>query len=249
MGKEPVIIYEDDDMLAINKPAGLMAHPDGHSEDMTVSDWTLRRYPGTEDVGEPLKLANGEIIKRPGIVHRLDRDTSGVMLIAKTHEAFLKLKEQFQGRDVKKTYNALVYGVMPEKEGTIDLPIGRSQADFRKRSAERGARGELRPSVTDYRVLGESGDGAYSFIELIPHTGRTHQIRVHLKALQRPVVCDALYAPRRICLNPPGRLALHARMISFIVPGGSELTIEAPLPEDLAAVLETLGLSKKERKA
>lgn len=234
------ILYEDDDILAIDKPAGMMVHPDGRSEGLTVSDWVSERYPHARAVGEAQKLPDGTTIRRPGIVHRLDRETSGVMLIAKHQSAFEKLKQQFQSHDIKKTYTAIVYGRMPDDHGMIDLPIGRSKADFRKRSAERSARGDMREAQTSYRVLARSVAGEYSLLELYPHTGRTHQIRVHLKALQHPVVCDRLYASRRTCPIVPGRLALHARSIEFDAPTGRHLTIKAPLPEDMATALETI---------
>ena len=134
---EPTILYEDDELVAINKPAGMMTHPDGHSSEETVSDWFLARYPHAHDVGEQQTLVNGTVITRPGIVHRLDKETSGVLLLAKTKAAHARLKELFKNRDIQKTYVAFTYGVPKGRIGTINLPIGRSRRDFRLRSARR----------------------------------------------------------------------------------------------------------------
>ncbi len=152
---EPKILYEDQYILALDKPSGLLVHGDGRSEAETLVDWIDKNYPDLKEVGEPQTLQNGEIIKRPGIVHRLDRDTSGVIIVCKTKEAHEFLKEQFQNREVEKVYNAVVWGSFSEelKEGKIDKPIGRSASDFRRWSAEYGAKGEMREAVTEYRVL------------------------------------------------------------------------------------------------
>lgn len=229
------ILYEDERMLAVDKPAGLVVHADGRTKEPTLVDWILGKYPEAKEVGEPLALASGEVIYRPGIAHRLDRDTSGVLLIAKDHEAFLHLKSQFQNRETKKTYNAFVWGVITEDDGTIDRPIGKSRKDFRLWSAQRGAKGELRDAVTDYKVLDRSKE--FTYLEVSPKTGRTHQIRVHMKAVNHPVVCDKLYAPKR----PPAlgfeRLALHARSIEFTAPNGKKMKVEAPLPGDFTQAI------------
>ena len=186
------IIYEDDYVLALNKPSGLMVHTDGRSKELTLVDWINQNYPDLKEVGEEQTLQSGEVIKRPGIVHRLDKDTSGVIIVAKTKEAHAFLKEQFQNRKVQKIYNAVVWGkFLAEKmTGTIEKPIGKSAGDFRKWSAEHGAKGELREAVTEYKVLAQNKDFAY--LEVKPKTGRTHQIRVHLKSISHPVVCDKL---------------------------------------------------------
>lgn len=234
------ILYEDKNYLIINKPAGLVVHPDGRTEEPTVADWVLEKYPETKEVGEPLTLSSGKIIYRPGIVHRIDRDTSGVLAIAKNQGAFLFLKNQFQDRSVKKMYNVFVYGEMEEEDGVIDRPIGRSTKDFRLWSAQRGARGEMREAVTHYKVIetsdGKGGDG-FSYLEIIPHTGRTHQIRVHMKAINHPVVADPLYAPKREAALGFSRLALHARTLEFQGPEGEIIKAEAPLPEDFQKAL------------
>ncbi|MCC7004681.1 RluA family pseudouridine synthase [Candidatus Nomurabacteria bacterium] len=226
----PQILYEDKDVLVLNKPAGLIVHSDGRTKEKTLSDWILEKYPNIKEVGEPLTLSNGVKIYRPGIVHRLDRETSGALVVAKNQDTFNFLKKQFQGREIRKIYNAFVYGEMKDDEGVIDRPIGKSRKDFRMWSAQRGARGEMREAVTEYKVLKRGG--GFSFIEVSPKTGRTHQIRVHMKAINHPVVCDKLYAPKQPKSLGFDRLALHSRNISFTMPNGQNKTVEAPLSQD-----------------
>ncbi len=274
------ILYEDDFLLALDKPSGVMVHADGRNNTETLVDWVRANYPALEEVGEMQTLQNGEIIKRPGIVHRLDRETSGVILVAKTAEAFAYLKDQFQNRKVEKIYHTVVWGhFSPDKMvGVIDKPIGRSASDFRKWSAEFGAKGELREAVTEYKVLGSiphpapigigvdplllqereeeknnNIDSSISYLEVRPKTGRTHQIRVHLKSISHPVVGDKLYGPN----NPPNplylkggtnhpifdRLALRAFSIKLELPNHTFITIESPLPEEFE---ETRSLLKVE---
>ena len=222
------VIYEDEDIVAINKPAGVMTHPDGHSKDETASDWFAAHYPGSATVGETQRLTDGTEIARPGVVHRLDRDTSGVLVFAKTPEAHVRLKEAFHNREAKKTYLAFVYGVPKEPKGVIEFSIGRSRKDFRLRSAQPKAKGMLREALTRYEVVGDIG--THALVKLMPETGRTHQIRVHLKAIHRPIVCDPLYAIGRPCDLGLTSLGLHAYRIE--VPGKEgTVSIEAPLPE------------------
>lgn len=238
------ILYEDNDVLAINKPAGLVVHPDGRTKEPTLADWLLEKYPGIRGVGETIPLTKGGVIEKWGIVHRIDRGTSGVLLVAKTQESFLNLKSQFQARTIKKSYRTIAHGVFKEPVGTIDKPIGRSTSDFRRWSAEYGARGELRTAVTEYRVIG-TGDVSgtkLSYLEVNPHTGRTHQIRVHLKAVGHPILCDKLYAPKSPCLLGFERTALHAFSIVFKGSDGREHKVEAPVPEDFKAGLAELSL-------
>jgi len=272
------IIYEDEFILALDKPSGLMMHADGRTEEETLADWVSKNYPDLKDVGEEQTLQNGEKIKRPGIVHRLDKDTSGVVVIAKTKESYQFLKEQFQDRKTEKVYKAFVYDVFSEEkmEGVIDKPIGRSSSDFRRWSAEFGAKGELREAVTEYKVLAQGPHPSlrvdpllvkkrvgkeknttqtFAFLEVRPKTGRTHQIRVHLKAISHPVVCDRLYAPNLFkskaidnklqssgrapnkecspekCLGL-SRLALHAFSIKFQLPNEVFINVESPLPKE-----------------
>ncbi len=228
------ILFENEEYLIVNKPAGLLVHADGHSKEPALTDWLAEHYPALKEVGESQRVATGEEVARPGIVHRLDRDTSGALVVAKTFEAFNYLKRHFAEREVEKTYQAFVYGAVKNEEGRIDRPITRSRGDFRKWSAQRGGRGEARPAVTDYHVRGRliTPEGDFTFLEIHPKTGRTHQIRVHLKAIHYPVVCDGLYAERREPALGFERLALHARSISFTDAHGKVISATAPYPAD-----------------
>jgi 23S rRNA pseudouridine1911/1915/1917 synthase len=229
------IIYEDADIVVIDKPIGVMAHPDGHSAKETVSDWFAEKYPASKEVGETQRMRDGSEIMRPGIVHRLDRDTSGVLVLAKTAEAHAFLKEAFQEHTVNKTYLAFVYGTLKEPKGTIALAIGRSRTDFRLRSAQRGAKGLLREAITHYEVV--SDIGTHSLLKMMPYTGRTHQIRVHLKAIHHPIVCDPLYSPNQKCDLGFKRLGLHAYQLDLPLPSGERITLTSPIPAELKAAV------------
>lgn len=233
------ILYEDDSIVAIDKPAGLIVHSDGHDTGPSVASWFADAYPMSRGVGEPGRLPDGTLVERPGIVHRIDRETSGVLVLAKTAAAYAHVKEEFRARRVEKEYLAFCYGIPKEEEGSIVLPIGRSAKDFRLKSAQRGAKGTLREAETRYRVL--AGKDDYAALAVFPKTGRTHQIRVHLKAIHHPIVCDSLYAPNRPCALGFSRLALHARALSLILPSGAALEIEAPVPEEFLAAARALA--------
>jgi 23S rRNA pseudouridine1911/1915/1917 synthase len=240
------IIFENNDFLVINKPSGIMVHGDGRSTEETVADFVLEKYPEIKEVGEPMVVElNGEetTIYRPGIVHRLDKDTSGVLIVTKTQESFEYFKSQFKERQIKKTYNAIVWGHFKETEGSIDESIGRSASDFRRRSASRGKRGKLREAVTEYKVLGEfERDGEiFSYLDIYPRTGRTHQIRVHMQYIHHLIVCDPLYSGKKTC-PIVGRLALHARRIEFTGPEGQRYDFEAQTPADMKETLAETGL-------
>lgn len=233
------ILFESADIMVINKPAGLMVHGDGKTEKPTLVDWILKERPDIAGVGE---VQAG--VERPGIVHRLDEDTSGALIIAKTMEAFEHLKKQFQERKTQKEYHAFVWGHFKEGAGVVDEPIGRSSGDFRRWQAGRGIRGEVREAVTRWQAVQQFEDEQgerFSFMHLFPKTGRTHQLRVHMKYLQRPIVADELYAPTKPAALGFQRLALHARKISFFDLSGGEVTVEAPYPEDFAQALAKYG--------
>lgn len=225
------ILYEDEHIVAVDKPAGVMTHPDGVSSAETVSDWFAKKYPDSKEVGETQRLPNGSEVERPGIVHRLDRETSGVLVLAKTPEAHAFLKEAFHNSFTEKTYLAFVYGVPKARKGTIDFSIGRSRKDFRLRSAQPKARGTMREALTLYEVIADIG--THSLMKVSPKTGRTHQIRVHLKAIHHSVVGDPLYAPNQPLDLGFHRLGLHALKLEVPLPSGERLSIRAPLPEDL----------------
>jgi 23S rRNA pseudouridine1911/1915/1917 synthase len=223
------VLYEDEWLLAIDKPAGLVVHPaPGHWQG-TLVNALLHRWPGS--------AASGLAPDRLGIVHRLDKDTSGVLLIARTAAALAELGRQFKGREVRKQYLALVYGSPRRTQGTIREPIGRHPVDRKRMAVRAGGRA----AVTGYEVLERFR--AVSLVRAHPETGRTHQIRVHFGALGHPIVADPLYARGRP--NPvPGltRQALHAEAISFRHPiTAVPTTIRAPLAPDMAEALRGLG--------
>jgi len=251
VGIEIPILYEDKNCLFINKPAGLSVHGDGKTPEYTIADWIIENYPKLKDIGEPLTLKiRGEelTIPKPGMMHRLDKETSGVLLIAKTQKAYDFFKTQFQDRLIKKIYHCFVYGWVKEDSQTIDRPIGRSGGDIRKWVADNSARGVLREAVTEISVLqrfgnkvydgkGSTDEGVYSFVEARPKTGRTHQIRVHLRYINHPIVSDSLYAPKRSEALGFERLALHARELEVELPTGKILKVEAPYPKDFKNAL------------
>lgn len=248
-------ILETSEYLLINKPSGISVHGDGKTPECTIADWVLDMYPELASVGESFEIEyKGEriTIPKPGIVHRLDKDTSGVMLIAKTQEAYLFFKEQFQERKVQKVYHAFVYGWLKEDEQVVTEAIGRSSSDIRKYSVGRGARGLLREAETIVRALrrfgsrpyegkGSTDEGTFTFVEAEPKTGRTHQIRVHLQSLNHPIVADSLYAPKRQNALGFSRLALHARSITFQTLGGEQVSVEAPYPADFQSALDSMA--------
>ncbi len=217
------ILYEDADLLAVNKPAGMTVHPSPGHATATLVNAILAHCTDLSGVGGVL---------RPGIVHRLDRDTSGVILVAKNDEAHHALARQLKDRSVEKTYVALVEGTPRPAEGVIDAPIARDPANRRRMAVVDGGRA----SVTEYRVV-ERLPGA-SLLEVRPKTGRTHQIRVHLAAIGHPIVGDRLYGkPSKLV----ARQFLHAARIVFTHPRtGARMEIEAPLAADLDAALKTL---------
>lgn len=245
---EPTVLYEDDDVLVLDKPAGLIVHSDGRTDEPSVALWVLARYPALAEVGEPWTSPQGEIVPRPGIVHRLDRDTSGVIILAKTSETYIFLKGQFQDRTTEKVYRAFVYGHPKLDRGTIEAEIVRIRAvPPRWGVARMGEDKKHRAAITDWRVLARAVDPdtneKVAFMEARPKTGRTHQIRVHFKHLGHSVVCDKLYAKGKPCFLGFSRQALHAASLAITLPSGERRTFVAPLPGDFTAALESLGVT------
>ena len=222
------IIYEDSDIIVVNKPQGMVVHPAaGHADDTLVN--ALMHHCGD------LSGINGDI--RPGIVHRIDKDTSGVLVAAKNDRAHLGLTEQWKGHNIKRVYNALLCGSMSEKSGTVDAPIGRSKHNRLKMAVdtEKG-----RNAVTHYRVLEIFPD--FTFAELTLETGRTHQIRVHMQYLGHPVAGDPLYGSRKTTRSKQlnGQL-LHAGVLGFKHPvRGEWMEFSAPLPPYMQDMLNEL---------
>jgi 23S rRNA pseudouridine1911/1915/1917 synthase len=220
------ILYEDADLIVVNKPAGMVVHPSAGHAAGTLVNAVLAHCPNLSVGG----------VERPGIVHRLDSDTSGIIIVAKNDAAMRNLQAQFKSRRVHKTYLALIEGHVKPPRGKIDAPIGRDPK-HRQRMAVL-TRGRTRASVTVYHTLATLND--YTLVQAEPQTGRTHQIRVHLAFLGFPVVADAIYGRRKNSLGLT-RQFLHAWKIMFTLPrDGRAVSFTAPLPEDLRAILEEL---------
>ncbi len=236
------VIYENDDFLVLNKPAGLLMHPTDVSAEETVAHFLAATRP------EIMEIESGS--QRPGIVHRLDRETSGIVLVAKTLPAFTEFKRLFQARSIQKTYTALVYGNLSDLKGKIDAPLNRTSGAL-KRSVVRkeGTLGKIWNALTLYSVL--SRYEGYDLVRVWPKTGRTHQIRVHMAGLGHPVVGDKLYAYRsqrqQKGLTPlfTSRHLLHASELTFDF-SGKRYTFEAPLPTDFRQTLRDIDGSIKE---
>ena len=223
------ILYEDADVLAINKPAGMVVHAGAGCRSGTLVNALLHRFQSLSGLG-------GEL--RPGIVHRLDRYTSGVILAARHDAAHRHLAAQFAGREVEKVYLALVHGTLKQEQGRIEKPISRDPVRRIRMTARLG---QGRTALTDYKVLRRFRH--FTLLEVRIGTGRTHQIRVHLAAAGHPVAGDRLYgAPAAVEGAPaPGRFFLHALRISFHKPStGERITVEAPLPEELERWMQGL---------
>lgn len=226
------IVYEDDSVLVINKPRGMVVHPAVGNERGTVVNAALFHCQGS------LSGINGSV--RPGIVHRIDKDTTGLLVIAKNDRAHKSLTDQLADRSLSRVYYALVNGNIKEDGGTVDAPIGRSPKDRKKMAVVPDGRS----AVTDFEVIERFG--AYTLVRCKLRTGRTHQIRVHMKHIGHSVVGDKAYGIKNERFALAGQL-LHAKEISFIHPEtGEKVTFSCPLPEDFAAVLEVLRKTKKE---
>jgi 23S rRNA pseudouridine1911/1915/1917 synthase len=225
------VVYEDDDLVVVNKPAGLVVHPaQGHTGG-TLVNALLARYPDLA----ALALTDSDTAARPGIVHRLDRDTSGLMIVARNAAALRQLQQQFKARSVEKIYLALVFGQPEAAEGIIDVPLGRDPR-FRQKIAPRP---DGKPARTHYRIIEDFG--LYSLLEIGLETGRTHQIRVHLAWLKCPVVGDTVYGRKKNALGLK-RQFLHAWKLRFRHPRtGETIQLEAPLDAHLQAILSRLS--------
>lgn len=220
------VIHQDDDIIVIDKPAGLTVHPAPGHPSGTLVNALLALCPELKGIAGTL---------RPGIVHRLDKDTSGLLVVAKNDRAQRSLSQQLKEREVRKTYLALVQGVPRPGEGVIEAPIGRHPKHRKKMAVVAGGR----EAETRYRVRDEvPSDSGYALLEVEPITGRTHQIRVHLAAIGHPVVGDATYGKRSTII---GRQFLHAHRLAFTLPASRRLVeFESPLPPDLRQALERL---------
>jgi len=221
------IVYEDQALIVVNKPAGMVIHPAPGHRNGTLVNALLAHCPD---------LAGDSGDARPGIVHRLDRDTSGLILVAKNEQIRRALQRQFKDRQVHKVYVALLDGNLEAARGRIEAPLGRDPRHRQRMAVVPGGR----EAVTEYRLLASFAGGDYSLVEAEPKTGRTHQIRVHFASIGHPVVGDTVYGRRRTRLSMP-RQFLHAQRLGFTHPlTGQPLEFSAPLPDDLTTVLHLL---------
>lgn len=221
------VIYEDDDIIIINKEKGMVVHPGNGNPDGTLANAIMARCK------DSLSGIGGEI--RPGIVHRIDKDTSGVIIVAKNDSAHLNLSNQIKEHKTKKTYLALVRGIVKENEATIDMPIGRNKNDRIKMAVDKNGKN----AITHFKVLKRYSRG-YTFLELVIETGRTHQIRVHLSEIGYPIVGDSTYSNGKNEFNVEGQM-LHAYKIRFMHPKTNEqVEFTAELPQYFKDVLDFL---------
>ena len=228
------ILYEDADIIVINKPRGMVVHPAAGNYAGTLVNALLEHC-------RDLSGINGEI--RPGIVHRLDKDTSGVMVAAKNDRAHLNLAEQIKARTASRKYLAIVYGIIAEEQGIINAPIGRHASDRKKMAVTFS---NSKEAITRFRVLERFVN--YTLVECRLQTGRTHQIRVHMQYIGHPVVGDPKYGPEKKRFTIKGQ-ALHSAELSLKHPvTGEDLLFIAPLPPDMAVIIEQLAASKREEK-
>ena len=242
------VVYEDGDVIVINKQAGVSVHPSINESSGTIANALIAKYPELIGVGEnPI---------RPGIVHRLDKDTSGLLVVARNQKTFEFLKKEWQEGRVVKKYFALVWGCPKKESGEIVSELARSLKDFRKRMVLRPEKNKPRRpkevgapteaseeihgkmAITEYKVIKKFKD--YSLLEVYPKTGRTHQIRIHMASLGHQVVGDKIYGKKRQMLEGLTRQFLHAYYLKFSLPNGKSLALEADLPDDLKKVLTKL---------
>ncbi len=221
------VLYHNQGLLIIDKPAGLVVHPGAGFKGETLASMLLYQFKDIHVVGEE---------GRPGIVHRLDKDTSGVMLVATTQDMYEFLKDAFAERKIKKEYIALVAGRVEKPHGFIETPIGRSKTDFRKYTVKNPV--EAKPSLTEWKVL-EYLDG-YTLLMVKLHTGRTHQIRVHFASIGHPLIGDPLYGNKSTKRDDLNRQFLHAKRIEVQLPDKTWIEAESELPDDLKKVLKNL---------
>ena len=221
------IIYEDNDIIVVNKPKGMVVHPGNGNPEGTLVNAIMAICK------DSLSGIGGEI--RPGIVHRLDKDTSGLLIVAKNDKAHVNISEQIKNHEVKKTYIALVRGIIKENEATIDMPIGRSNSDRKKMAVTKNGKN----AITHIKVL-KRYDNKYTLLEINIETGRTHQIRVHLSHIGYPIIGDYIYSNGKNEFGVVGQ-CLHAKRLEFKHPtSGKKIILEAPLPEYFENILHEL---------
>jgi 23S rRNA pseudouridine1911/1915/1917 synthase len=226
---EPRFIADTDELIALDKPAGLIVHSDGRTKEPSLAAWLIGRFPFLKDVGEPWISPQGEEVRIAGLVHRLDRGTSGIIIAAKNNDAWRRLRDAFRTRLVEKRYLGYVYGNVGPAAGRVVAEIRRTKEAPKRWYAHPTDESDPRAAITDWRVLMRRAEA--TLLDIRPRTGRTHQIRVHLASIGHPIIADHLYAPEREPIMGFTRPALHA----------ADITVEgvrytAPLPPDFAAV-------------
>ena len=221
------IVYEDDDVLVVNKPRGMVVHPAAGNYTGTLVNAVMYHCKGR------LSSINGVI--RPGIVHRIDKDTSGLLMIAKNYEAHKSLAAQLEKHTIKRSYQAIVYNNFTEDEGTVDAPIGRDPSNRLRQAVTYS---NSKEAYTTYRVLERFG--RFTLIEAVLKTGRTHQIRVHMAYIKHPLLGDTVYGPKKPLYGAQGQM-LHAKTLGFVHPStGEYMEFDSELPEEFQTILEKL---------
>lgn len=227
----PKIVFEDDQLVVIDKPSGVVVNKAETTKELTIQEWFTDEY--------KIGSGEGEFFAKGGVVHRLDKDTSGVMVLAKTAEAYEKLKIQFLERKVKKRYVALVHGKFAQETGIISTPLMRHPRERQKFTIGTDV---AKTAITDWKVTEKFED--FTLLELEPHTGRTHQLRVHLQSMHHPIVADPIYGFKKTWeedLMWCKRLFLHAKYLEFEHPtSGERVNFEVELPQDLQIALKSL---------
>ena len=218
------VIFEDAKVIVINKPSGMVVHPFDFSSEETVLDFLQAHAPEIFSIHNQITLQDGRVIPRGGVVHKLDRETSGVMVIAKTQELFSELKAQFSLHTVEKAYVAVIEGIVKDMSFVIDAPLGRGKKDYKQSTNPVNPRGELREAITQVDVLSYLGEN--TFVQLTPRTGRTHQLRAHMSSIGHPIVGDIAYGSKAV----DSRIMLHAQSIRLDIVGEKKV-FSAPLPE------------------
>ena len=229
------IIFENENFIIINKPAGIVVHPFDFSDEYTLVDFLHEHSPEMFSIENEIILQDKRIIKLGGIVHKLDRETSGIMVVAKNEITFHELQKQFkresENNTIKKVYSALVHGIVTDDTFIINAPLGRNKKDYRQSVNPSNPRGELRDAITHVTVLERNKET--TLVELAPETGRTHQLRVHMAHSGHPIVGDKVYGLEKD-KESTMRLFLHAQKLAFTLDGKNYF-FEAPLPEGFAS--------------
>ena len=222
------VIFENNNFLVINKPNGLVVHPFDFSEESTILDFLCLHAPATISFENIKTLQDGRSINLGGIVHKLDRETSGIMVVTKNKKTFETLSEAFKKHAVEKEYSAVVEGLIEKDSFTIDAPLGRNKKEYRQRVNPENLRGELHEAITEVRVISRNLSKHTTLVSLLPKTGRTHQLRAHMAYIGHPIIGDKIYGNKE---TSSLRLMLHARKLSFKIEGNHH-TFETEVPND-----------------